>query len=85
MKCLILVRKKFKKIEKLYIESVDPPLAKDSFENQLKNEIMDIFKMVHSSDDENLKRNSKSWTKYYSEVYKFSVSEKYKKLVEASI
>lgn len=41
--------------------------------------------MVHSSDDENLKTNSKSWTKYYSEVYKFSVPEKYKKLVEASI
>ena len=41
--------------------------------------------MVHSSDDENLKTNSKSWTKYYSEVYKFSVSEKYNKLVEAYI
>lgn len=78
-------QEEIEEIEKLYIESVDPPLAKDSFESQLKNEIMDIFKMVHSSDDENLKRNSKSWTRYYSEVYKFSVSEKYKKLVEASI
>lgn len=41
--------------------------------------------MVHSSEDENLKTNSRSLTKNYSEVYKFSVSEKYNKLVEAYI
>jgi hypothetical protein len=28
------------------------------------------------------KKSSKSWTQYYSEVYKFSISDKYQKLVE---
>lgn len=57
-------QEEIEEIENLYSESVDPPLANDSFENQLKYDIMDIFiiKMVHSSDDENLKTNSKSWT-----------------------
>ncbi|XP_062584328.1 uncharacterized protein LOC134246079 [Saccostrea cucullata] len=54
-----------------------------NFENNLKTEIMDIFQKVHTTGGENLKTNSKSWTCYYSEVYKFSTSEKYKKLVEA--
>ena len=72
-------------IEKLFSADDFPRelLSEDIFRNVLKNEITEIFRKVHSSEEnKSVKTSSKSWTAYYSEVFKFSTSEKYKQLVE---
>ncbi|KAK3082922.1 hypothetical protein FSP39_009090 [Pinctada imbricata] len=50
------------------------------FEEKLRAKITEIFSMVHGNSGNST--TSKSWTKYYSEIYKFSISNDYEKLVE---
>jgi len=44
-----------------------------------------IFEHVHESTSETLETTSKSWNKYYSDLYRFSVSPEYEKMVEECI
>jgi len=44
-----------------------------------------IFEHVHESTSETLQTTSKSWNKYYSDLYRFSVSLEYEKMVEECI
>ena len=63
--------------------SLENCLSEDIFQNVLKNEITEIFRKVHPAEEnKSVKTSSISWTAYYSEVFKFSTSEKYRQLVE---
>lgn len=68
-------------IDTLFTESHEAEIEPYIFENKLKQELTEIFNRIHSFDSgsEASKTNSKNRTSFYSEVYKFSISERYKK------
>ena len=53
----------------------------------LKSKFDSLFKTIHATatDQEKLNTSSKSWTNYYTEIYKFSTSSEYEQLVKDQV